>query len=83
MNSEHRQAVQRLANVFVAGGVALDSVVEAIEFTGDNWFAMGVQWQPASGTASGLDIQVFRGLIDAAQLRLTGSPAGRKLAMAG
>jgi putative glutamine amidotransferase len=82
VNSEHRQAVQRVAAGFVASGVALDSVIEAIEYTASGWFAMGVQWQPASGTASGLDIQVFRGLIDAAQLRQTGAPA-RKLAMAG
>ena len=28
---------------------------------------MGVQWQPASASASGLDIQVFRGLIQGAE----------------
>ena len=83
VNSEHRQGVQKLANGFAAGGVALDGVIEAVEFTGDNWFAMGVQWQPASGTASGLDIQVFRAVIDAAQQKLSGTAAGRKLAMAG
>jgi putative glutamine amidotransferase len=83
VNSEHRQAVQRIANGFAAGGVALDGVVEAIEYTGEGWFAMGVQWQPASGTASGLDIQVFRGLITAAeQLQGRAAPA-RKLALAG
>ena len=32
---------------------------------------MGVQWQPASATASGLDIQLFRGLIDACVNRET------------
>lgn len=73
VNSEHRQAVQRLANGFVASGIALDGVIEAIEYTGNDWFAMGVQWQPASGTASGLDIQVFRGLVDAAQQIVSGT----------
>jgi putative glutamine amidotransferase len=66
VNSEHRRAVQRIARGFRVGANALDGVVEAIEaeeFFG--WFAMGVQWQPASATASGLDIQLFRGLIDA------------------
>jgi putative glutamine amidotransferase len=67
VNSEHRQAVQRVAFGFQATGVALDGVIEAIEFKTDTWFAMGVQWQPASPSASGLDIQVFRGLIAAAQ----------------
>ena len=33
VNSEHRQAVQRIANGFAASGVALDGVVEGIEFT--------------------------------------------------
>jgi len=83
VNSEHRQGIQKIANGFVAGGVALDGVVEALEHTGEYWFAMGVQWQPASGTASGLDIQVFRALIDAAQQKLSGTAAGRKMAMAG
>jgi putative glutamine amidotransferase len=67
VNSEHRQAVQRVANGFQASGVALDSVIEAIEFKAETWFALGVQWQPASPTASGLDIQVFRALTTAAQ----------------
>jgi GMP synthase-like glutamine amidotransferase len=66
VNSEHRRAVQRVARGFRVGANALDGVIEAIEaveFFG--WFAMGIQWQPASATASGLDIQLFRGLIDA------------------
>jgi gamma-glutamyl-gamma-aminobutyrate hydrolase PuuD len=66
VNSEHRRAVQRVARGFRVGANALDGVIEAIEaaeFFG--WYAMGVQWQPASATASGLDIQLFRGLIDA------------------
>jgi gamma-glutamyl-gamma-aminobutyrate hydrolase PuuD len=44
-------------------------VIEAIEVDTDEWFALGVQWRPASATASGLDIQLFRGLIDRALLR--------------
>ena len=60
VNSEHRQAIQRVAEGFAATGVALDGVIEAIEHTNDDWFAVG-SWQPASPSASGLDIQVFRG----------------------
>jgi putative glutamine amidotransferase len=82
VNSEHRQAIQRLANGFVATGIALDGVIEAVEHKDPtNWFAVGVQWQPASASASGLDIQVFRALIDAAKLRT--QPASPKMAMAG
>jgi len=84
VNSEHRQAIQRVAKGFAATGIALDGVIEAVEHTGDNWFAVGVQWQPASPSASGLDIQVFRALVDAASLRTNAAqPTSRKMALAG
>jgi putative glutamine amidotransferase len=70
VNSEHRRAVNRVARGFRVSGQALDGVVEAIESVSDDWFAMGVQWHPASGTASGLDIQLFRGLVDFCRQRL-------------
>ena|SRR5579862_9537274 len=69
VNSEHRQAVCRPARGFRVSARALDSVIEAIEAETDDWFALGVQWRPASATASGLDIQLFRGLIDHAARR--------------
>jgi gamma-glutamyl-gamma-aminobutyrate hydrolase PuuD len=62
VNSEHRRGVARVARGFRVSAQALDGVVEAIEAE-NTWFALGVQWQPASATASGLDIQVFRGLV--------------------
>jgi gamma-glutamyl-gamma-aminobutyrate hydrolase PuuD len=85
VNSEHRQAIQRVAPGFKISGTALDGVIEAIESTSETWFAMGVQWQPASASASGLDIQVFRGLIDAGNPQVTKkvAPKPRRLAMAG
>jgi putative glutamine amidotransferase len=70
VNSEHRRGVARVARGFRVGASALDGVVEAIEAENDKWFAVGVQWRPASASASGLDIQLFRGLIDAAGQRL-------------
>jgi gamma-glutamyl-gamma-aminobutyrate hydrolase PuuD len=69
VNSEHRRAVQRVARKFRASALALDGVIEAIETESEEWFAVGIQWHPASATASGLDIQVFRGLVTAAQRR--------------
>jgi putative glutamine amidotransferase len=75
VNSEHRRAVQRIARGFRASAIALDGVIEAIEFESD-WFALGVQWQPATATASGLDIQLFRGLVTAARARMTEELAG-------
>jgi putative glutamine amidotransferase len=65
VNSEHRRAVCRVARGFRVCARALDGVVEAIEAEAANWFALGVQWHPASATASGLDIQLFRGLVEA------------------
>jgi putative glutamine amidotransferase len=70
VNSEHRKAVQKVGRGFRIGARALDGVVEAIEAERDGWFCIGVQWQPASATASGLDIQLFRGLVEACQRRL-------------
>jgi putative glutamine amidotransferase len=69
VNSEHRQAVCRPARGFRVSARALDGVIEAIECECDDWFALGVQWRPASSTASGLDIQLFRSLIDHAAHR--------------
>ena len=81
VNSEHRQAIQRVAKGFAATAIALDGVIEAVEHVDPSWFAVGVHWQPASGSASGLDIQVFRALIDAAKTPAHASE--RKMAMAG
>jgi len=68
VNSEHRGAVQKVARGFRVTARALDGVIEAVEAEGDDWFAVGVQWHPASATASGLDIQLFRGLVEASRL---------------
>jgi putative glutamine amidotransferase len=69
VNSEHRQAVCRVARGFRVSARALDGVIEAVEREADDWFALGVQWHPASATASGLDIQLFRGLLTACAQR--------------
>src|SRR4051794_4550240 len=69
VNSEHRRAVQRVARGLRVSASALDGIIEAIEAESEDWFALGIQWHPASSTASGLDIQVFRGLIDACKRR--------------
>ena len=46
VNSEHRQALNKVARGFVVGARALDGIIEAIESDKDGWFAMGVQWHP-------------------------------------
>jgi putative glutamine amidotransferase len=70
VNSEHRRAVQRLARGFRIGARALDGCIEAIESESETWFALAVQWHPASTTASGLDIQLYRGLVEACRPRV-------------
>jgi putative glutamine amidotransferase len=81
VNSEHRQAVCKVAKGFRVCAQALDGVTEAIEAEGLGWFAVGVQWRPASASASGLDIQLFRGLVEASKLRLA-AKAGRPVLVA-
>jgi putative glutamine amidotransferase len=71
--------VQRVARGFSVSARALDGVIEAIEADDERWFALGVQWHPASATASGLDIQLFRGLVDMCIQRMT-KPARRRSA---
>jgi putative glutamine amidotransferase len=76
VNSEHRRAVARVARGLRVCAHALDGVVEAIEAVGD-WWALGVQWNPTSSTASGLDIQLFRGLVEACAGRVEPAVGGQ------
>jgi gamma-glutamyl-gamma-aminobutyrate hydrolase PuuD len=80
VNSEHRQAIHRLANGFQVSARALDDVIEAIEWKAPTWHCLAVQWQPASATASGLDIQLFRGLVDVCARR-SGKGGRRRVAI--
>lgn len=81
VNSEHRRAIARLARGFRVCANALDGVIEAVESTGE-WWALGVQWNPTSSTASGLDIQLFRGLVEACVRRLESATAERSCSAA-
>jgi putative glutamine amidotransferase len=81
VNSEHRQAIQRLAQGFHISARALDSVIEAIEWKNPSWYCLGVQWQPASETASGLDIQLFRGLVDVCSRKGIKGRSSRRMAV--
>jgi len=83
VNSEHRRAVQRPARGFRVSAHALDGVIEAIEADSERWFALGVQWHPASATASGLDIQLFRGLVDFCKRRVAKPTRKRAQAASG
>jgi gamma-glutamyl-gamma-aminobutyrate hydrolase PuuD len=71
VNSEHSQATNRVARAFKVGAKAMDGMVESIETSPDDaWWALGIQWQPACSTSSGLDIQIFRCHIEHCRARL-------------
>ena len=46
VNSLHHQSVKDLADGLRVTATAPDGIVEAIEWDGDDWWAMAVQWHP-------------------------------------
>lgn len=64
VNSNHHMAVDEVAPGFTVSARCPDGVIEAIESTQDDWFAMGTQFHPQSETASALDIRIFEEFID-------------------
>ena len=43
----------------------VDGVIEAVEAADEDWFCIGVQWQPQSESASALDMQLFESFVQA------------------
>jgi putative glutamine amidotransferase len=66
VNSHHHQAVKTLGRGLRVGAKSPDGVIEAIEYVGEDWFCIGVQWHPEADTASALDMQIFESFIQAA-----------------
>ena len=46
VNSSHHQAVDRLAKGLNVTARAPDGIIEGVEWTGDDWWMLGVQWHP-------------------------------------
>ena len=46
VNSSHHQAVARLGAGLRVNALAPDGVIEGVEWTGDDWWMVGVQWHP-------------------------------------
>ena len=59
VNSVHHMAVDEVAPGFAVTARCPDGVVEAIESTEDDWFALGTQFHPQSDSASALDLRIF------------------------
>jgi len=63
VNSLHHMAVDEVAPGFRVTARCPDGVIEAIESTMDDWFALGTQFHPQSHSASALDLRIFEEFI--------------------
>ncbi len=59
VNSLHHMAIDEVAPGFAVTARCPDGVIEAIESTRDDWFAIGTQFHPESDSASQLDFRIF------------------------
>jgi len=66
VNSLHHQSVKDLAPGLEITATSPDGVVECIEWTADDWWAMGVQWHPEEMTDSpeSWDRGIFKAFAD-------------------
>jgi putative glutamine amidotransferase len=64
VNSMHHQAIDEVAPGFAVTARCPDGVVEAIESTQDDWFAIGTQFHPEAGSASALDVRIFEEFVE-------------------
>ena len=63
VNSRHHMAIDELAPGFLVTARCPDGIVEAIEYQGEDWVAVGTQFHPESHSASALDSRVFEEFI--------------------
>jgi putative glutamine amidotransferase len=66
VTSYHHQGLRKLPPGFRAAAHAPDGLVEAIEWKGDDWFAVGVQWHPQNEGNISLDMQLLEAFVEAA-----------------
>jgi putative glutamine amidotransferase len=64
VNSMHHMAIDDVAPGFIVTARCPDGVVEAIESTMDDWFALGTQFHPQAESASALDLRIFEEFIE-------------------
>lgn len=63
VNSMHHMAIDEVAEGFMVTARCPDGVIEAIECTQDDWFAIGTQFHPEAESASALDFRIFEEFI--------------------
>jgi putative glutamine amidotransferase len=56
-------AIDDVAPGFSISAKCPDGVIEAIESTMDDWFAIGTQFHPEADSASALDVRIFEEFI--------------------
>lgn len=64
VSSRHHMAIDDLAPGFRVTAKCADGVIEAIESTNPDWFAMGTQFHPENEAASALDARIFEEFLD-------------------
>jgi putative glutamine amidotransferase len=65
VNSMHHMALDDVAAGFAVTARCPDGIVEAIESSNPDWFAIGTQFHPEAKSASALDRRIFEEFIDA------------------
>lgn len=83
VNSYHHQGIRKVAPGFRATALAPDGLVEAIEWVGEDWFCLGVQWHPQNEGNVSLDTQLIEAFVAAAGAGAGSVKKTIKLAMAG
>jgi len=64
VNSMHHMAIDDVAPGFAVTARCPDGVIEAIESTREDWFALGTQFHPEAESASALDVRIFEEFLD-------------------
>ena len=63
VTSQHHQGLRKLPPGFRAAAHAPDGLIEAIEWKGEDWFALGVQWHPQNEGNISLDTQLVEAFV--------------------
>ena len=66
VNSMHHMAIDDLAAGLTATARCPDGIIEAVESTSEEWFAMGTQFHPECDSASALDTRIFEEFVTGA-----------------
>ncbi len=64
VNSMHHMAIDEVAPGFAVTARCPDGVIEAIESTQPDWFAIGTQFHPEAPSATALDFRIFEEFVE-------------------